>query len=312
MAVTNNLNSYFNFYSLDFSRAQDFIQEIAQNQDELGVELQAALTGKEMRSKVEEHKNMEKVMARALNICMDDKEEETPGYRMFQEQLSNVQKARAAAQEVLSDWGGADPFAVQGIVHKILGIPENIESTFSDELRQRYLTLMKNSGFLITEYTSVNRQDEKPIDYRTHVLASNFLQEHPKKRTLTIGCGELAKTYFGSCHFRRAKDHIEDSFTIDILAQQRPDLIVDMHDLDFWSAVPNERFEKIFDHTYGPFLFENPHAEETIAHIFRTLKPGGYLEMDHDFDFRGKNYKQLLQKAGFTVDENEPKKAIKA
>jgi len=87
-----------------------------------------------------------------------------------------------------------------------------------------------------------------------------------------------------------------------------PTLVVDIHDPDFWKLIPNERFESVVDHTSGYFLFDDPKAEDTIQHLFRTLKHGGYLELDFSFE---EKHIGLLESAGFTIDINNPKIAIK-
>lgn len=100
----------------------------------------------------------------------------------------------------------------------------------------------------------------------------------------------------------------QNSFKIDIAATIGPDLVVDMHNLDFWKAIPAEYFENIQDHTYGYMLFESETSQQTVQEIFRTLKPGGFLTMDHDFK---EEQIMLLKDAGFSVSWGTTKMARK-
>jgi SAM-dependent methyltransferase len=304
--VVMSIINYFNFYSLDFSRVNNFEIIIEQDENELASQFGSALKAERMKSDLARYEMAKETLERTLSLFTG--KEEMPGCKIFKQTISEIQKANIDANQVLCKHNGVDPFEVQEITHRILGIPKNRKDTISDELRQHYFDLMKKSGFLITEYASVNRSMEQTIDYLPSSLALEFLKNHPEKKTLTIGCGEAGKTYAASCHFRRSEDHNEPSFTIDVSACQQPDLVVDMHDLDFWKAIPNEHFENIFDHSYGYFLLENPHSKETLQSIFRTLKPGGFLKIDLPFK---EAHKLLLQDVGFVVEDGERKEAKK-
>jgi len=309
--------NYFDFYSLNFSQVNSFKtiveQDQAQAPNELGSQLCSALNAQRMKSALSRYEKSIETLNRVLLLPLNQEkmsgQEEMSGDRMFKKQISEMQEANANANQILCNYNGADPFEVQEITHRILGIPKNHQDAISHELRQHYFDLMKKSGFLITEHASVNQQTEQTINYLPSSLALELLKNHPEKKTLTIGCGEAGRTYAASCHFRRSEDHRELSFTIDISAAQQPDLVVDMHDSDFWRVIPNSHFENIFDHSYGYFLFENPHSKETLQSIFRTLKPGGFLKMDLPFK---EDHQLLLQDAGFIIEAGEQTKASKA
>ncbi len=295
--------NYFNIYSLDFSHLRDMKQQIAFCQEPLASQLESAFEATEIKSQLAKDKISSNALEKVVEMSP-----ENPGLPMFIQTLSNIQQTNRYRENLLEKFDGADPFAIQVLVHHILGIPQTIEPQSSDETRQQCFLLMKKSGFLQTDYSSVNTAEERPLLYQPHILASAYLEEHPEIQTLAIGCGEAGETYSASCHFRRAGDHADKLFSIDHSAMMGPTLVVDIHDPDFWKLIPNERFESVVDHTSGYFLFDDPKAEDTIQHLFRTLKHGGYLELDFSFE---EKHIGLLESAGFTIDINNPKIAIK-
>ncbi len=301
--------NYFNIYSLNFSHLSDIKQQIALCQgplcqDPLRFKLEEAFNkATKIKADIEVDKMQSQVLSMVIEMNPDN-----PGRPLFIKSLEEIQQTVLNRENLLEQFNGADPFAIQDLVHHILGISQSIESPFSEESRQQCFLLMKESGFLCTNYSSVNTKEDSPISYQPHLLASAYLEEHPGIQTLAIGCGEAGNTYKGSCHFRRTGDHVDRLFSIDLTAEMAPNLVVNMHDLDFWKGITDERFESIVDHTYGFFLFEDPNTPETVQHIYRTLKPGGYLEMDHSFD---EKHSELLESVGFTMDINNTRIAIK-
>lgn len=218
-----------------------------------------------------------------------------------QERVDWIQ-TRIVSEKIFAEFQGADPYHIQDCVNIVLGI-SGAEKRPSMEIAQQYFAMMKESGFL-----TCNQElfDEK---YQPGILASKFLEEKPHITTLTIGCGKAVKLYFSSCYFRKPEEHVHDSFNIDISAAIGPDLVVDMHNLDFWKAIPDEYFENIQDHTYGRMLFESETSELTVQEIFRTLKPGGFLTMDHVFE---EENVLMLKNAGFSISYfGDQKKAQK-
>jgi hypothetical protein len=235
---------------------------------------------------------------------------EGPGTAMFKEYLQGTQLCYSNGERLLKEFGGADPFRIQVLVNYVLGISQDKEMHFLPGERRAYLQLMCESGFLSGSQCFFNIGDEGAYKYQPEALAAKFLKENPQIKTLTIGCGKNTTTRPGSCLFRRKEDHQHDALRIDLSAVMGPDVVVDMHNLNFWKAIPDHYFENIEDHTYGYFLLENPASAETLREVFRTLKPGGCLLFDLPFKSESQHI-PLLKQAGFSVEGENAKKAFK-
>jgi hypothetical protein len=284
--------NYLNIYSLNFSKINDFKSLVNSFGNDLQPKFQAAFRADLINEGITKGKSMLNFMSRALG----ENNEDTPGARAFSEIKTNIIQAGQNAQTILAQYGGADPYRVQALVSYVLGI-EDIEQPVSDEVKKEYLLAMKSSGFLNTSYSPTN-----PLIYQPGPLAFQYLITHPEIKAMTIACGEAGKDTPGSCHFRRIEDHSTASFTIDLSAAMGPNVVVNMHDPNFWRSIPNERFEKILDHSYGYFLFDDQQSANTLQNLFRVLQPGGYLKMDHPFR---ENHIVMLRNAGFSVEEGQ-------
>jgi hypothetical protein len=284
--------NYFNIYTLDFSRINAFKQAVSSFTDDLQPKFQAAFRAEIVKERLENGKKIHKVVTKALAGSNED----TPGSQMFSEMLTTINQSGQHAQQMLDQYGGVDPYEIQKLVNFMLGI-EDGQFSVSNEVKKDYLLVMKSSGFLSTAYTPTN-----PLVYQPETLAFEYLSQHPEIRTLTFACGEAGKDNFGSCHYRRAQDHAEASFTIDQTGSMGPDLVVNMHNPNFWKSIPDGRFEKILDHSYGYFLFEGDQATDSLQNLYRVLQSGGYLKMDLPFR---EQHVAMLKKAGFFVEDGE-------
>jgi hypothetical protein len=297
---------YFDLYSLNFSHLNFFLQNLnTLEPNDLQSQFLEAGRAETMKDTFGREAEMENLLMQVLNLQGN---KETPADKMMQQAVRNTQEVRFHIEKILEEFQGSDPFKIQHLVNRVLDISQNEEVPCPIELRQQYFTRMKESGFLTPGPELLNWEEEKSVKYQPGALAVRFLEEHPEIKTLTIGCGESAKTYSASCYWRRADHHIENSFKIDLTSGIGPDLVVNMHNLDFWKGIPDGRFENIYDHTYGYFLLDDASSTNTISHIFRTLKPEGCLHMDHSFK---DNHKTLLTQAGFIIAEGETQRIAK-
>lgn len=300
-----SIYNYFNLYSLDYSKVDSLKQLIANHKDPLQQELSDALNGTTIQAKLAENAMHTNALSAALEVMSG-----SPGVFIIENTLQSTKQTDDYLRKLLEQFSGTNPFAVQALVHRILGIAGSQEPLFSEaQLRQEYFLEMKQSAFLRSDCASINTAQEQPIVHQTETYVSTFLNEHPEIQTLALGCGEVGQTYSASCYFRRIEDHKQKVFAVDIAAGNGADVIANMHDLSLWKAIPNERFDCIADHTYSFVLFEDPLAQETIREIHRTLKPGGQLKFDHHFE---QAQIEMLERSGFKMDESNPKWAIKA
>jgi hypothetical protein len=217
-----------------------------------------------------------------------------PMSQHFKSAIDLYDKAITAAKEILEKYSGTDPYQMQEIVHRVLGISK---TPLVDGLKESYLKIMEESGFLQVRERSV----------KVGALVAQLLGDRPEIEQLNLGCGDAGKDCIGSCHFRRENDHGSHAMTIDLYASIGPTIEVDMHDKEFWAAIPNDRLLKVSDHTYGRFLFEDQRSKETLSQIYRTLKTGGTLAMDHPFN---DEHIPWLTEIGFVIDS--PKIARKS
>lgn len=291
--------NFFNIYTLDFSCLHAFKEKIVSQDDALKSKLQEAIKAQTIRKDLENTKRMYELLSlpelaasKQINLC-----------------LENCSKSIQYTENLLKEYSGADPFEVQEVVHEILGIAQITDTQILDSTRKKYFESMKESGFLRTKYTSINHNEDQLSIYQPHLISGNFLKNHPEVQTLTIGCGVHGQTKIGSCYFRIPEDHQLQSYKIDISTEIGPDLIVNMHDCLFWQSIPNERFERVFDHTYGFFIFnDEQHSTNTLKELYRILKFGGYFKLD--FPIEGPHAEQLTQ-LGFKIDSDNSKIARK-
>lgn len=266
---------YFDLYSLNFSNLDRFLASLDTIQDE------------SLKLEFLEARSREQVVTKTFN------KEQAAFDIMGGELKENWIQTRIISEKMFAEFQGADPYDIQDCVNIILGI-SGAEKRPSMEITQQYFTMMKESGFLACNQGLFDVE----LKYQPGILAAKFLTENPHITTLTIGCGKAVKYYYSSCYFRKPEEHVHDSFDIDMTAGIGPDLVVDMHNLDFWRAIPGQYFENIQDHTYSHALFESKTSELTVQEIFRTLKPGSFLTMDHAFN---KEQITLLENVGFSV-----------
>lgn len=85
--------------------------------------------------------------------------------------------------------------------------------------------------------------------------------------------------------YRRSTDHLRPLITLDLHASTGPHFPVNMHNADFWKEIPNERFERIVDHTYGMLnliaglcdLIHNPSWRPTFRCPWQVSMAGACL-----------------------------------
>lgn len=301
MNEVKNVIKYFDLYTLDFSHIDAFRTGLEKLEDsELKTKFLKATSAEAQKENREKNLSVRKMFEEQVFTQPDF--DKGPGSKMLREAYDLVKTCCENADHLLDEFNGADPFEVQELVHVVLGITDKIRTSCSDadqisyspECKKQYLELMKESEFLIANSCF---EAVEPLHYEPAKLAAQFLELNPDVKTLTLGCGKNTNTYIAGCSFRRAEDHARPSFMIDLNSSVGPDLVVDMHNLDFWKVIPNEYFENIQDHTYGNFLFQK---EETVREIFRTLKPGGFLLMDHVFEEKDR---EQLKNVGFVLDD---------
>lgn len=278
--------SYFNVYSLDFSNLDSFKSKVEDLESCLLRDyLNNTLSGKNLNSYLEKAEKMQR-----LFTIMPG-----PACPELSQSIENT-------SNLLKEFSGCDPYELQNVVHCILGIPTTLEFDTSEKIKQSYFEAMKTSGLLRTAQS---------IDYKyePHLLTAECLKSHPELNKLVIGCGKLCLTNLGSCYFRRPQDHGNNCFTIDISSSIGSDVVVNMHNPDFWSVIPDERLEKVADHTYGDFLFEDSLSAATLQNIHRVLKSNGILEMGNSFK---REHCDLLEKCGFQIlDDEKQRTAVK-
>ncbi len=299
MIEVNNVIKYFDLYTLDFSCVKQFAAGLENFEDsELKTAFVKAISAESNRAN---HAHNLSVIQVLENLVFAAPEIQKNPNKIFTDLYKDTKTCCENADNLLAEFNGADPFEIQELVHVILGISEKIhtecsegvEASYSAEVKQQYYNLMKETGFCISNFC------EEPIKYEPGKLAIKFLEENPDVKTLTLGCGKNVNMYPTACSFRRENDHAHPSLKIDLYSTIGPDLVCDMHNQDFWNAIPNEYFENIQDHTFGPFLFEN---DRTLHEVFRTLKPGGSLLMDHPFKAE---HRKQLENAGFKFEDGE-------
>ncbi len=267
--------NYFNMYSLDFSYVGQLKEALKlQEEDEIRPLMENALKATTIRNGLEQ---------RSLNKSM------LIEFPQFKKAIELIDKASTAATGILEKYSDADPYELQEIVHRILGISKK---PLAEELKQTYLKIMQQSGFLQLKDMKIKVGDQ----------VAQLFRERPEIDWLNLGCGEAGRDAVGSCHFRREKDHDTRAMTIDLSVLMGPNIVVDMHDVEFWDAIPNEKFSTINDHSYGYFLFDEQRSNQTLSQIFRTLKPGASLIMDHAFK---DEHKSCLREIGFILDETQ-------
>lgn len=285
--------SYFNLYSLNLSKISDFKNATTSFTDGLQSKFQAAFEA----GNINEILKTSKGQLEQLSLM----EKQMPENRVFSEMVAGTTQINKNAQAILDKYNGIDPYDVQRLVNCVLGIESLDDIQLSEEIKKNYLLAMKESGFL----NSSSSLSEPQFIYQPGPITAEYLSQHPEMKTMTLACGEAGNLSLGACHFRRKKDHAEPSFNIDMTASIGPHVVANMHDPDFWSSIPDGRFENIYDHSYGYYLFEDKRAGNTVQNLCRVLKSGGHLTMDHPFKEEDVD---MLQKVGFSVEGKIAKK----
>jgi hypothetical protein len=288
---------YFDLYSLNFNNFNVFCAQIETfPENAFKSELCNAKTAKHLTERFQK----EQAFYELLNSVMETTQELKPK-ELFKQEWEAWNTSRENFKNLQAQFYGADPYDIQHLVNIVLGISEDDRFPCSLELRTDCFALMKKTDFLVTKYEPFNKIDNHLPKYQPGILASKFLEEHSDIQTLTIGCGWKSKHVGGICYTNKHHEHIAKSFDIDLFAAIGPDLVISMHNEDFWKSIPNDRFNIIQDHTNTNILFEGDSSAQTIQAIFRTLKPGGKLCMDHYFE--EKDIAQL-KNSGFKVTGN--------
>ncbi len=279
--ILMSIKSYFDVYSIDFSKVAEFQSRIQSFENTpLKTSIEEAIEAKLFKSDLEKEKRMQSIFALAGD------------------ELPELTECITSKEKGLKEFGGADPFKVQELVHHILGVPTASVSKTSLEEREYYFQAMRETQFLATSLSSLS--ECFAVDIRAQVL--ELFKNNPNINELNMGCGFANNYYLGSCKFRRSDSHGDNCLRIDFSAAAGPHLVVDMHNPAFWESISDGCFNKISDHTYGCFLFEDPSSEKTLQSIHRTLAKGGCLEMDHCFN---PDHVSLLRKCGFEAQVEE-------
>ncbi len=303
MVTPNYLTvKYFDIYSLNYSHIEELKKEISSYPAPLQPKFQNAFNAESMKEKIENGKQVYQSMSPMI-LQQSDEQKLTEASRVMANFVKNAKEASENAQALLNRCGNVDHYQLQLLVNYVLGIEDLEGISCTDLVKERYFSAMKKSGFLDTPYSSLQ---QKPV-YQPGLLASEFLSQHPEIKTMTLACGEAGSAYPGSCYSRRPEDHAQESFTIDSTGGMGPRLVDNMHDPDLWKCISNGRFERVFDHSMGYFLFNDPQSQNTIENIYRVLQQGGCLKMDHSFEPK---HVEMLKTAGFFI-ENENGKIAK-
>lgn len=283
--------NYFDIYSLDFAHCKKFFDTISDREDPISHEFLEALKSEQWKEPTGTRIKMINALKKMLENGPDE----------FIEDLIKVNEApNNHIINLLKVTEGTNPYLIQTVVHQILGISDKNEQASAD-LRQEYFEILKTSGFLHCDYMNVNTG---AIPHNPGVLAERFLNEHQDVKTLIIGCGEARKTYAPLCTptlKTQHRPHDQPALQIDISANMGPDIVTDVHNPEFWSMIPNERFADISDHTNGHFVFEGENSGNTLLEMYRTLEPNGSYSTIHHIL---KEDKEKLEKAGFFVEGN--------
>jgi hypothetical protein len=283
---------------LNFSNLNNFCTQIENfPEDSFKLQLLNAKTAKLYTEKFEKEKELYNLFPTLIETSETEKQK-----NFLRNICQSWNTGLKNFQNMKTQFHGADPYSIQHLVNIVLGISEDDRYPCSPELRSNYFILMKKTEFLVTN------ADSHLLKYQPGVLASKFLKEHSDVQTLTIGCGWAAQNISGICYDSKPHEHNNNSFSIELFAGIGPDLVVDMHNPDFWTAIPNDRFETIQDHTNAHFLFIGDSSTQTIQSIFRTLKPGGELRMDHYFE--EKDITQLKSIGFEVIAETKAKKPL--
>jgi SAM-dependent methyltransferase len=68
-----------------------------------------------------------------------------------------------------------------------------------------------------------------------------------------------------------------------------------------WKNIPDNKFDKISDHSHGYFIFEDSLSSQTLKEIYRVLVPGGILNFDLPLR---EEHVAALREVGFIVENN--------
>lgn len=286
--------NFHGIYTLNFSKKQFFLSELEGfPEGPFKERFQSALNGKKLLGLLQQNQTIQGSAQQILgqNQAFAD----MPGFNAFAAIAKEAEEAISQCEKMNISYQGTDVFLIQNLVHYLLGITTDLDLEVEPEMKQRYLWEMLKSHFLQINHIL-------PLVYKPGEIASQFLSTHPELKILAIGCGENRKLYAGSCQSRRAEDHQQNVFSIDLSADMGPDLPVDMHDLSFWELIPNKRFDKICDHSRLQLLVDDiVKSKMTCQHVFRTLKPGGSLHMD---SILTDDHKLMLRAIGFEIDSD--------
>jgi len=170
---------------------------------------------------------------------------------------------------------------------------------------------LTSSGFL---KTSIKPSELEAFSLNPGEVIGHFLGEHPVD-TLILGCGhhlsyiiaEPLKLYDlnkpeNDCGMCPEYHDPNGAATLSFLSTDKPTVVANMHDQEFWNALEEDLFTKIGEHSGYHALFEN---FDTVGQVHRVLKAKGILEItphggdldlfkDHEKTLKGKTDQKPL------------------
>jgi hypothetical protein len=278
-------------YSLDFDKCYEVYAKIKGKKDVVAEKFQKALASEYLQQRYDACTQV------AIMAFLVEKSGKLPT-PFFQEMVATNNKFFFRIEAQFNCFrkiqAQGDPYLVKEAVDAILGI--NLSIKASSKERAAYFTLLKETGFLNTRFTSLDS-----IQYHPGVAALKMLHQDPMIDTMILGCGRNIN-YTPYCRF----DQHDKALFVDMSSHIAPDVVTDMHNPDFWKKIPSARFQTVLDHTNGHFIFDNA---ETLKQISRVLKQGGSFSMLHSIQESDTSVmqarKKILEDAGFVVESED-------
>jgi len=244
-------------YSVDFGKIQDVYVEIARKEDPCASKFKEALKGESLQR---HHKTL---------VFMRNIAQQLGGPNPFGPHQDGIIFRIEAQFDCFSQMQEkGDPYKVKEAVDVVLGIGSTFEMSSAD--KQTYFDLLTRVGFLKTPFSS-----PFCVRYNPGTAAQKILQTDPSITRLILGCGRNVN-YHPSCGFEQH----ENALFIDQSSHIAPDVLTDMHRVNFWKKIPTARFIAVLDHTNGSFVFGQA---RTIKEIYRVLAMGGSFSLAHPF-----------------------------
>lgn len=150
-----------------------------------------------------------------------------------------------------------------------------------EDLKNEYLDLLINIGFLLTPSSEL----QEP--YNVSEAVEEFLKNNPSVEELVLA----------SSHTRKFGDDNFGKLVVNLSPQSGADVIANVHDPELWQQMPDDQFIKVEDDSNITEMLA--YDEETIAQIFRVLKPGGVVETPAISKYSARN---RFLNAGFEID----------